>query len=787
MCGASRCGPLRRRLCYALGVRLRLLLGLMISAVACTAAPRVGGSELADTPIADSASAADAAKANDLGPSDLAASVQDVANAPDEVTPLEVSDTQDAQLCPCQSHADCPATACAEAVCAACACTLAPRPDGATCDDGDPCTTLDACMAAACVGKPDPCLDGDPCTADTCVGGCVHTPIPGCGAVYNPCKPSPSAGTLDATLAACVCGKLPECCTVVWSFACAELAKTACGADCDCAKAPAKKLSCTTSIDCAWCEDPNLCDGTWTCATGTCVPVPPVDCSTTFTSGCQSLACAPASGACVLQAVPASCDDHDGCTADACEVATGACTHATVAGCGTQHPCKPSKLAKSKDPVVTSCVCALEPACCESAWSAACVTLATTSCALDCECTTLPPEDLACTDAAECTFCDDGNACNGVWSCPSGQCAKSGTVFCFDGFDKPCLKNRCDPLDGACKLTPEPAACNDGDPCTKDLCVEPAWQCSNTPFAVCNAQHPCLTSDGPGSSQTTVTTCVCAADPFCCNVVWDKACVALAQSACGVACNCSKAPPTCVVDSDCGYCDPDHDRCNGSWTCVEGLCSALPPVTCDATLAVGCNTTTCDPATGSCPITPDPSLCPDDGDPCTHGFCDGATGACQTVKQPNACGTHPCVASLDPGSTSPSINACVCAKDPFCCTTSWDPGCVDAAIVCGATCDCAVLEPISCTSGNDCAFCSAANACEGVWLCVEGHCVVGTPMVCDPSGDIGCKQAKCEPTTLLCLPTPNNAACDDQNPCTEDLCDFVSGKCDHLPLSGCGG
>jgi cysteine-rich repeat protein len=53
----------------------------------------------------------------------------------------------------------------------------------APCDDGDACTTEDACREGTCAGGPPlDCDDGDRCTADTCAAasGCGHTPIAEC-------------------------------------------------------------------------------------------------------------------------------------------------------------------------------------------------------------------------------------------------------------------------------------------------------------------------------------------------------------------------------------------------------------------------------------------------------------------------------------------------------------------------------------------------------------------------------------------------------------------------------
>jgi hypothetical protein len=58
-------------------------------------------------------------------------------------------------------------------------CIALPRPDNASCDDGDLCTTGDRCLAGTCVGGAErACSDADPCTVDDCSAGmCTHESI----------------------------------------------------------------------------------------------------------------------------------------------------------------------------------------------------------------------------------------------------------------------------------------------------------------------------------------------------------------------------------------------------------------------------------------------------------------------------------------------------------------------------------------------------------------------------------------------------------------------------------
>jgi len=59
-------------------------------------------------------------------------------------------------------------------------CSDPPKPDGAECDDGDACTLDDTCQAGVCVsGDPKVCDDGDECTLDYCdpaTGSCYSEP-----------------------------------------------------------------------------------------------------------------------------------------------------------------------------------------------------------------------------------------------------------------------------------------------------------------------------------------------------------------------------------------------------------------------------------------------------------------------------------------------------------------------------------------------------------------------------------------------------------------------------------
>jgi hypothetical protein len=218
--------------------------------------------------------------------------------------------------------------------------------NGAVCNDGEPCTTGDACALGACVGggalpcddsdactkdlcvpgqgcqfvtaAAGDCADGDPCTVDACQPeiGCVHTPKDCGGSLAGPCE----AAACDST-GACV------------------IVASADGAPCT------DDDPCTTGDACLAgacagagivCDDGDSCTSD-ACAAGTCAfeQTPGAACddgdACTVEDRC-------AAAGCVGTAI--ACDDGDACTTDTCEA--GTCLHAKIALCGVGVPCNGS-------------------------------------------------------------------------------------------------------------------------------------------------------------------------------------------------------------------------------------------------------------------------------------------------------------------------------------------------------------------------------------------------------------------------------------------------------------
>ena len=222
------------------------------------------------------------------------------------------------------------------------ACTPVTASDGTACEDGDACTTGETCTAGTCKGgSPVVCDDTNLCTADHC------DPTVGCQYEYtaeacddgNPCTTNDAckdgACTGSATTA-CVCAADADCtvyddgnkCNGV--LACVEN-KCVVKADSQVACEPAPVDGCTLSYcepetgkcvtpdlpDGKPCSDGDACTQVDVCKGGECEGSGPLTCADD--NPCTDDACDPATG-CAFAYNTAACDDNDPCTAgDACD------------------------------------------------------------------------------------------------------------------------------------------------------------------------------------------------------------------------------------------------------------------------------------------------------------------------------------------------------------------------------------------------------------------------------------------------------------------------------------
>ncbi|APR86315.1 BNR repeat domain protein [Minicystis rosea] len=253
--------------------------------------------------------------------------------------PVDAGDAGDAQLdappdAPpgsCVTADDCPAAgiACMGPACVNGACTVAPAFDFSGCDDGNPCTENDYCAQGTCTGTPIVCEASDACHAGTCdpLLGCTDKPAND-GASCDDGDPCTGNGACASGF--CQKGVLVDCsfldglCTVgVCDAAQGCIAKpTADGVPCD------DNLFCTINDHCQGgtcvgggpkaCTSGNPCFvGACNEALGTCTVVPGNDGAACDDGNVCTASTTCLAGACV-GGVPANdglaCDDGSACT-----------------------------------------------------------------------------------------------------------------------------------------------------------------------------------------------------------------------------------------------------------------------------------------------------------------------------------------------------------------------------------------------------------------------------------------------------------------------------------------
>jgi len=228
------------------------------------------------------------------------------------------SGTWTCEISACTVSGDCPSLPCQFANCTGvgtCNYTYAI----ASCDDGDGCTVDDACNNGACSGLAKDCSDGVGCTIDSCSGGnCGHVaddsacPSSGCSVQF--CDIVNGCDAKSNVIPACDDG---DKCTVG-----------------DVCSANDANASCLPGAATS-CEDGNACTADACDPASGCINLP-VAATCTDGSAC-TVGDSCAGGACVPGVL--NCDDGNVCTDDAC-AAAGTCAHVpNSATCGANAGC----------------------------------------------------------------------------------------------------------------------------------------------------------------------------------------------------------------------------------------------------------------------------------------------------------------------------------------------------------------------------------------------------------------------------------------------------------------
>lgn len=473
------------------------------------------------------------------------------------------------------------------------------------------------------------------------------------------------------------------------------------------------------------------------------------------------------------------CDDSISCTIDACN--NGFCSH--IPTCADSNPC-------------TDDIC----------------------------------EAGGCVHTPNSAQCDDGNACTVNDTCVSGTCRPGSPIVCGD--NNVCTFDACSPVVGCVNLP----GCDDHNPCTADTCTV-ATGCRNLPIAngaSCNDPNPCNGSETcqAGICQPSPTLLDCSDNNPCTVDSCDPllGCRHLAVPG-GTACSdgdvCNGAE-TCHSGT-CGTgtaldCDDNDactsDSCNGLSGCIHapiaGCISCTTPADCDDSNP--CTSDLCNASACSNPPAPDGTAC-SDGDAC-NGAETCLTGSCSPGTAPNCDDNNVCTSDSCEAGTgcvhSPLLDGTACPNGTLC---DGAEACLAGICVAGTVLGCDDGNP--CTTDNCLALsgcehtpvangtsCTDNNACNGAETCQAGTCTAGAPPDCDDNN--ACSTDSCNPASgcahgFLANGTQcgNNSVCDgletcqggscatapplncdDNNACTVDDCNALSG-CTHTPISGC--
>ncbi|MSQ82434.1 MAG: hypothetical protein EXR77_05875 [Myxococcales bacterium] len=647
----------------------------------------------------------------------------------------------------------------------------------AACEDGSACTKGDLCAAGLCAaGTPTVCDDKNACTVDTCdtKTGCVQTPAPDA----STCDDGNACTTTDSCAAGKCEGKAVVCDD-----------KNACTKDsCDIA------AGCTATNDnTAACDDDNSCSISDKCSAGTCKGIGKVcaeDGNPCTNEECANNVCSAVANAdpcddgnpCSQKDVckdkqcgggeAIKCDDKNDCTDDLCDKATGICKFTN-----NTTTCSDDSACTSKDGCQGG-VCVGTPIPCDDG----------NQCTLD-----------ACDDAtgkcasaalADDTLCDDGTVCSQKDACKAGKCG-GVSINCDDG--NPCTDDVCDVAKGCtnnantakcedgskctvgdlCKdKLCQPSAivdkCEDGTVCTKDSCDAGAGCVHENVAANCDDKNPCTETD-----ICTAGTCAGTKPKVCDdnNLCTDD--------------SCDKTKGCVAVNNTAGC--TDNNVCTTSDACAVGACKGKPTLNCDDKNV--CTIDTCDDKTG-CAYKPAAAggVC-DDGNTCTNtDKCDSAgkcAGIGKNCDDNNPCTTDSCKDNVcsTANNTNPCADGDACTLNDTCngvgaCKGAADLNCNDNNVCTTDSCD----KIAGCKVVNNTAVCDDGKFCSETDACNLGKCEVAKARNCDDANL--CTNDSCDDANKKCASLANAAACDDGAKCTgPDVC--KDSKCAAGPVKKC--
>jgi hypothetical protein len=337
----------------------------------------------------------------------------------------------------------------------------------------------------------------------------------------------------------------------------------------------------------------------------------------------------------------------------------------------------------------------------------------------------------------------DAKICGLGEVCDAGKCAVQPVCACSNWAKASGLKTTC-------------SATGEGTTCTETRsCGPDGLSACNAKVVKCSAKG---FKDGSGKACTTSADCTEAGEQ--CNggkcAVLIGECVG--KPACGDVSKCDKIdPPVAEVcdtkDNDCdGTTDEDFtwkspvDGAELKWgaSCGVGPCAG-GTVVCESNIKAVCNKASnakaevCDGEDNDCNGKADDATC-DDSNECTDNVCDAAGKKCSNPPNSSKCDDKNACTSED---TCDGKGACIgkakdCSDNKQCTKDECNP------------------QSGACSNPNAVGSCDDGNACTVGDLCGDNK------------------------GTYECLPGKDAPKCDDNNVCTDDVCDTVKG-CQNKP------
>ena len=586
-------------------------------------------------------------------------------------------------------------TPCEDAVCDAGTCVKATRstwsscvhPDAGVCEGGY-CSDEGQCvLRTADDGAPCNEADWTACTIGECKsGGCVDVATVVCDD-DNPCTDDacdPETGSCSSTANTALCDDGNPCTS---GDVCAD--GDCAGTEINAVTEEGDVCTCTTDAECAIYDDGDLCNGVWGCVEGSCAELADsaVTCDEKVDSGgCRTNACNPGTGACEMTPVAnyEPCDDGDSCT-----------------GCAPGEDC---------DNDGDYC----QGGVCQGGNGAPCDN---------------------CVTEEDCAFLDDGDMCNGIWSCQKFVGDETGTCQPVPDSAVSCAANESDCFTSAC----EP---------TTGECIDSALACDTPPADSCEGLMATTYALVGVCSETEDDSDPCSYEAAMtdCDIPQDDQCVtSLTGDACDDDTPCADEDETCTD----GLCTKSVDAQTWSYTptCQGGQCDYDETITLCADAkpngCVGLKVTAYE-ATGACNA--EGVACEytesevEDCDVPKTSECVGANGLAEVRSYAPTC---------TEGACGHEMTATLCEQAASCegdVLTTYDASCNEAGDGCGAF---TAVETDCAANGQVCLEGACSDPCEPVTECAEMAC-----------GDIddGCGG------TLAC------GDCADGKSCVEGMC-----------------